>query len=1543
MQGRPTIQEHEYRGGDDAEDEEDSDHTRTGDDDPSVDTPSMEEEFGLDQPAHAGGEESRSVSDVKQCAEAYTDEVQNCFENSAKGWANLVQVGNRLVKGAGSVKAAAQALWEVREKRDLMNLKGIDDPEFEKILNPDHLAYLRDVRKQGMAARHQGVRSRAFARLHPNARKHVDQVYQQIAKDVKKHRVLVVDGSLPQLYGTMSSPFEAVAKMLPDRTLSKEMRVVHDQRAINHGTTKYLHPPALQPTHAQIAKRILWTKGRNPGLPVLLAKKDISGAFRLLWVDPADVELFAGDLPWVPERAFAAEAEYQGPRPVKDEITVIYLVSSFGFNGSPGEWTAWGRATEEFHRAHRPSQSRRDGATGFDSKVLVDDCVLVEPWLGLRPWVSSEVFEDGVVKMLGEKAVNKEKDAIEGAFKSSQTIWGVIMDTQSEKAFLPEKRILKGAVLLSGVDFDYGNKTLTLKQLQQFRGILTGWAAVIKGLENELKAADHFLGGTDGSAIIKPKLKGEGSPAWETDRRWEDLWELFEVCRWLSAQTDQWEERFCTGLRSMLTPMERLSLPGEWESAAWVSSDATPTVVGAIDWTNKLAFRLDTEHLKVWAKMALTDEEAEDDDPSLAIHLGEMLSIVAFACKVGPHWAGHVVIYGGDNTVVRSWIQTRRSKTRGGRVLIRVLNMAEMRYGFTLLAGWWRTYHNVDADFITRCPEEEFQKFLTDKKFQEVEVEKEIRQALLDTEKFGPCFLYFNQSEDRSALLKLKERRATRQLLKDVPIPWPQVRVVEWAQQGRKICDFLQESRKLGACDGPTGCPTLMCASLGSDSQGRHLNQVLNFSIQEKAWIGIVEGPRAVAWELGEKRCKREGWGYGLIEFVTTEHGEALARRRQCLVFDRKGALPEGWEGSLVRIGVPTPMMSILKPLPADDPKWRQPVRLEIESGIPRDRMLPQPAGHVWWSQEGDREVVCNMSGPGRWPLFDPSTKKLEETFVYDRRGPGGHLRQLGAPEIWALQGRTTEELVQCGLPSEDAVLEGTRATGKHTAANLLVLGGSLMAERMGSMTLNETKAGMCPDATGADALAQMLIWFRRWKKGDLGRSKPMYNCEETKAGGKRETSRQVWRWPEAWWWLEALGDEESEDEVEEGCRRAGGRKKKTPEEVAEVVGSQVIQQCGLAVVPFHGEVGDRVEEWLEENLAGDKSQATEKAYAGAWQKWCAWTRRQGWSQEYLSRSEDPVEQENKVLAYVGYLGWLGASPNTIRQHLFAMKSMHKKTGRGDPTEKMYRIWILVNALDRKSSTRRPRRLGVTPEMLEWLGAQLVDSLENERNNTTWSDAAMVMAALELAWFYMLRAKEFADSNGVDEEMIVRGCDVRLTHQGRRADPGQATEITLQFRKTKVDQMAFGTSKTLESTGRHHLCPVEAMERMRQSWPLRFQDGHSENSKPLFRWASGRVLKRLEIQHLLQRAASGVGLPPCRFLSHSLRIGGATALFQSTADIEMGKRAGRWTSSAAQRYLHDGGAVSGISKKMAATDPRPHYTWWVGKAESHTRVWRSKV
>ena len=203
--------------------------------------------------------------------------------------------------------------------------------------------------------------------------------------------------------------------------------------------------------------------------------------------------------------------------------------------------------------------------------------------------------------------------------------------------------------------------------------------------------------------------------------------------------------------------------------------------------------------LKEWAKRAMSDLDYNENADDLVIHLGEMLSFVAFACAVGESWRGHVVVYGGDNTIVKNWLQTRRSGTRGGRLLVRVVNMLEMKFGCTILAGWWRTFHNVDADWITRCTDREFEDYVKQKGWEEVNVENAVKQALEDSERFGPCFLYDMDAEDRRLMVQLKERRLARQIQKEFTVPWESVQVLEWKAEGRSIADFEQVVGELGA------------------------------------------------------------------------------------------------------------------------------------------------------------------------------------------------------------------------------------------------------------------------------------------------------------------------------------------------------------------------------------------------------------------------------------------------------------------------------------------------------------------------------------------------------------------------------------------------------------------------------------------------------------------------------------------------------------------------------------------------------------------------
>ena len=126
-------------------------------------------------------------------------------------------------------------------------------------------------------------------------------------------------------------------------------------------------------------------------------------------------------------------------------------------------------------------------------------------------------------------------------------------------------------------------------------------------------------------------------------------------------------------------------------------------------------------------------------------------------------------------------------------------------------------------------------------------------------------------------------------------------------------------------------------------------------------------------------------------------------------------------------------------------------------------------------------------------------------------------------------------------------------------------------------------------------------------------------------------------------------------------------------------------------------------------------------------------------------QGRDGPLSSSKLLGFLGYLGWQGCSVATLKQAAFAIKDGHKRGGQGDPTEKMHRLWMLLGALE-KRSPKKPRRLGVTPGMLQWgaevMGPHLAATAEER------FDATMIIAALSTAWFFMLRAKEYCESNG---------------------------------------------------------------------------------------------------------------------------------------------------------------------------------------------------
>ncbi|CAE7689640.1 unnamed protein product [Symbiodinium sp. CCMP2592] len=658
-----------------------------------------------------GGTLSTAVSALSAAA-AYLDAVEEAAQFSKEGLRSVAAEGSLLLRAAGGWQEAMRAIKRTYIQRHGDHFEGLHGPTLDGLVPPPLLERARHVAVWGVEAQ---VPLKESARLkcapHPSLKAHMDEAAAQLWKDVVRGRVLVCYDQGEGLDGVISVPMARVPKMNPDRTVSDKGRVVWDATPVNRFCTKEDFPPALQPKHREVARVILYWGLKFPGVPILLSKKDVSDAFKWLPVALADTKFFAADLP-----ASYVEADH--------DATLLYGYMTFGWRGAPGEYMGFAWVLKAGHEAHGPSNGRWEAAdVAFHSFVLMDDTVLVEPDIGLRPWVSVEVAEQMTRAALGPRAINPEKDAVEGALETRKLIWGLTYDTGRGTVSLPIVKIEKAYHLLHLPQFDHGNRVVPLRLVQELRGNQQFWLAVFPSLAPYLGATNDLLGPPDDAGNACPK--GPDTQA-------------IELQRVLVDSQGTWEARFSHSLLGALTLPEYLSFPGLQDQVVWASGDATTQVVGAIDWEARVAVvepvkdlwaalreflsssylgREDSEESEGRFGPGRTsgsssqegDEESfspgpasEEGEEDVMISLAELLAVLCLVAARWRAWSGKVVVYAGDNQNVVRWIAAREASPPAARFLLQILGAAEAVGHFRLYAEYIRTYHNVVADDLTR-------------------------------------------------------------------------------------------------------------------------------------------------------------------------------------------------------------------------------------------------------------------------------------------------------------------------------------------------------------------------------------------------------------------------------------------------------------------------------------------------------------------------------------------------------------------------------------------------------------------------------------------------------------------------------------------------------------------------------------------------------------------------------------------------------------------------------------------------------------------------
>ena len=144
-----------------------------------------------------------------------------------------------------------------------------------------------------------------------------------------------------------------------------------------------------------------------------------------------------------------------------------------------------------------------------------------------------------------------------------------------------------------------------------------------------------------------------------------------------------------------------------------------------------------------------------------------------------------------------------------------------------------------------------------------------------------------------------------------------------------------------------------------------------------------------------------------------------------------------------------------------------------------------------------------------------------------------------------------------------------------------------------------------------------------------------------------------------------------------------------------------------------------------------------------------------------------------------------------------------------------------------------------------------------------------------------------------------------------------ATMLTWLFQSSKTDQSRIGCTRTVHATG-SDLCPVEAYKLLRR---MRGSSWRAED--PLLMDRQRNILTRIMISEALKWAATDMGHKASDYASHSLRIGGATALKAAGWDDESIRRFGRWASDCWRRYVY---SSRSDLKPVAAAMARANYT-----------------
>lgn len=522
------------------------------------------------------------------------------------------------------------------------------------------------------------------------------EMMRRLLKDLIPGRTLVMTHSVAARFKIRSS----ATLLIPPKGILGEARLVYNYKFPNLEMDAFQMAPCYLPSVRLMVRRILFEVWRNPGIPVGLLKRDIAGAFKLVWLRP-DV---CGDL------AVDLDVSFDGVQ--ISQVVGLPLVLTFGWSPSPGVFGSFGAGIDEHHAHGCPAKGASDGSFSFKSYTYVDDGTIVVSQLGNRPAIAAAAYELSCRTILGPDSVNNKKLELEGAWSQEVKAWGVHYNCLSVEHLLmmvleggspmdagqvtvPDHQVEKIKAMLELECLDTGNEVIPLGVVQSLQGMVVYVASIIPDVSIEIPIlAAIAVGDVSGdNSWVSPRGSDE-----EQFSKWCEFWEFIEYYRDLFLSLDRVRSEWNNAFASYLTYGELVSIfPSMRSKALWISTDADPFGGGAVDWTKKTFSGL--ELAPIMDSMA-TDGVFKDADFMIAIK--ELFMIVVMVANNRTQWSGRVLLIACDNQVVVAWLNKRSGRPPLAQRLLRVFFRVLHEVKAWFYVGYIRSECNKTPDLISR-------------------------------------------------------------------------------------------------------------------------------------------------------------------------------------------------------------------------------------------------------------------------------------------------------------------------------------------------------------------------------------------------------------------------------------------------------------------------------------------------------------------------------------------------------------------------------------------------------------------------------------------------------------------------------------------------------------------------------------------------------------------------------------------------------------------------------------------------------------------------